>query len=289
MAAALVWFWVKRGYFAEGRHLVERALRWGSTGPDSVSVNLLLGAWNLAYWMGDYASAESAGQKALALSREAGDRWRAAFSLFALGLNATTRGEYQQATALADECLALARGTGDGWLIAHPLLVLGVVAYALEDDVQATTLFAEALALGRQVGDRWLIGIVAISLAEAFQRQDNCAQARSLYVEALAIGRELEDRILISTSLEGLAAMTRAQGQMVTAARLYGAAEAQREAIGIPVEAAGRAAYERGVARPRAALGEAAFAAAWADGRTLTIEHVIADVLEEPGAGLPVR
>jgi DNA-binding NarL/FixJ family response regulator len=47
--------------------------------------------------------------------------------------------------------------------------------------------------------------------------------------------------------------------------------------------AARRLGYERAVAAAREAVGEAAFATAWADGRRLSVDHILAEVLASTG------
>src|SRR5207247_705822 len=58
--------------------------------------------------------------------------------------------------------------------------------------------------------------------------------------------------------------------------RLLGSAETLREARGTPIPPVYRASYERSVAAARDRLGEKAFAAAWAQGRTMTPEQALA-------------
>jgi hypothetical protein len=61
------------------------------------------------------------------------------------------------------------------------------------------------------------------------------------------------------------------------AVRLLGAAEALREAGGRELEPADRVKHDRYVARAKADLGAAAFAAAWAAGRALPLEQAITE------------
>ena len=82
--------------------------------------------------------------------------------------------------------------------------------------------------------------------------------------------------MLIALGLEGLAAVVTTQGEQVWAARLWGAAEALREAMGVPIPPVYRAGFERSVAATRLLLGEKAFAAAWAEGRAMTPEQALA-------------
>ncbi len=76
------------------------------------------------------------------------------------------------------------------------------------------------------------------------------------------------------------------QDQSGRAARLWGAAEAIREQIGAPLPLAEHARYAAAVAHARAALGEHAFEAAWAEGRAQPLEQVITDALKGRGEAL---
>ena len=80
----------------------------------------------------------------------------------------------------------------------------------------------------------------------------------------------------LAPALEGLAAVVAAQGEPTWAARLWGTAEAQREAYSLPLAPVYRADYEQAVAASRTQLGEQSFAAAWAEGRSMTPEQVLA-------------
>ena len=59
-------------------------------------------------------------------------------------------------------------------------------------------------------------------------------------------------------------------------ARLWGAAESLREAISMPMRPIDRAHYEHALTTTRAQLGEKAFADAWSEGRTMSLEQVLA-------------
>ncbi len=75
-------------------------------------------------------------------------------------------------------------------------------------------------------------------------------------------------------NLEGLASVVATQGELRWAAKLWGAAEALREAMDIPRLPVDRVGYEQAVAAVRAQLGEDAFAAAWQEGRMMKLEQV---------------
>jgi tetratricopeptide (TPR) repeat protein len=157
---------------------------------------------------------------------------------------AIERGDYGRAVALHEESLALRRELGDKWGIASSLGNLGLVAFERGDYARAVALLEEGLALARDIG--------------AKHRVTEC--------------------------LEGLATVAGALDQPERAARLFGTADALRAALGAPLPPRERARREQAVAALRDALGEAAFAAAWAEGRALSLEDAVALALEDSDA-----
>jgi hypothetical protein len=113
-------------------------------------------------------------------------------------------------------------------------------------------------------------------LGEVEAARGDHAFARTLYEESLAMAQEIGDKELFASGLEGLASVGAVQGELAWATRLWGAAEALREAIGAPLPPVERADYEQAVAIARDRLGKDAFASAWAEGRALTAEQVLA-------------
>ncbi len=89
------------------------------------------------------------------------------------------------------------------------------------------------------------------------------------------MAKEIGDKELIASGLEGLASVVTVQGESTWAVRLWGTAEALREAIGAPLQPVERADYDHAVAAVRDQLGEEAFVSAWAEGRIMTAEQVL--------------
>jgi non-specific serine/threonine protein kinase len=86
-------------------------------------------------------------------------------------------------------------------------------------------------------------------------------------------------RLSLAQSLEDLAVLAGREQQSERAIRLLGAEEAFCETLGARPPVAFVAQYERTVAEGRAVLGEAAFAAAWAAGRAMSLEQAVEDAL----------
>jgi len=101
------------------------------------------------------------------------------------------------------------------------------------------------------------------------------AAARIHYQESLILAGEVGKDIIVS-SLEGLASIIAVQGPPAWAARLWGSAEMLRETMGTPIPPIERPSYEQSVDGARAQLGEQLFATAWVEGRTMTLEQVLA-------------
>jgi tetratricopeptide (TPR) repeat protein len=321
LAGALWWFWFVRNHFSEGRAWLGSVLTaTEALGRTAMRAKALNGAGGLAWSQGDYVSARTLQEEALAIQRELGDRQGIAYSLNGLGLVASSQGDYALARTLHEQSLAIQRELGDRRGIAYTLNNLGNIASSQGDYVSARTLYEEALALQRELWDKWGIanslnnlGLVASSqgdyaLAQTLQEEalvirrelgdrggianslnslgsvayeeGDYVSARMLHEQSLAIQRELGNRRGIAYSLESIAALTSAQGKAQRAARLWGAAQALREAIGSPLSPNERAEYDQRLAETRSMLGEEAFAAACSEGRSLSMEQAIVVALE---------
>jgi tetratricopeptide (TPR) repeat protein len=130
------------------------------------------------------------------------------------------------------------------------------------------------------LGDRRSIANSLNNLGNVAYYQGDYEAARTLLKESLALKRDLGDPIIAFT-LEGLAKLGVAVREPLHAARLWGAAERLREETGSPTEQISRPEYEQQVTAARLAVGNvAAFDAAWAEGRAMTMGQALAYALE---------
>ena len=118
------------------------------------------------------------------------------------------------------------------------------------------------------------------NLADTARTLGDYAMAEAQFAESLTLLQELGDKNGVAACLEGLAETAGAQGQPERCARLFGAAEALREVIGTVLTPPERADYDRAIMSARAALGDAAFQAAWTVGQSLSLEQAVASALE---------
>ncbi|MGH2604569.1 MAG: hypothetical protein ACRDJ9_34915, partial [Dehalococcoidia bacterium] len=181
----------------------------------------------------------------------------------AAAMLAGVQGDYPTALRLGREYLALSRAHGYAFGVARAQFWLGMIAEWQGDLARAQGRYAEALDLMRDRGDPYWVALALTSLASWMA---------------------LADKRGIAGAVAGLAGVATAEGRVEEAARLLGTAEALIEAIGVfhlmhPAE------YERAMIAARAALGEKAFATAWAAGRALPLNQALA---EAAAVGKPV-
>jgi non-specific serine/threonine protein kinase len=177
---------------------------------------------------------------------------------------------------LLEESLALGEELGNREAIASALYLLGELAQGEANAARGRELLEGSLALCREMGHRYGMAQTRSALARMEARQGNYAAASALYTDSLVSYRALNDGEGIGRCLDGLAGVVAAGGALAWAARLWGAAEAQREARAAPLLPVYRAAYEAAVAAVRAQLGDTPFSVAWAEGRTMTLDDVLA-------------
>jgi DNA-binding CsgD family transcriptional regulator len=94
------------------------------------------------------------------------------------------------------------------------------------------------------------------------------------------VRRDLGDRWRAASVLEGLAEALGTEGRYERSARLLGAADALREAIGAPVPPCERAGRERTESSVRGRMGDAQFSRLRAEGRTMALEETFSRALE---------
>jgi non-specific serine/threonine protein kinase len=199
-----------------------------------------------------------------------------ASALVGLSLGTLSAGDVDRAAALCEEGLAVNRLAGDRRGMYFALYGLMEVARAQGDVARAVALMEEAHALTRQQGDPWSIAFALSILGSLVLLQGDPVRAEALQRESLGLRRAIDDAVGIGRSLDGLGWAASAQRQFGRAARLFGAAEALREQIGAAPHLPWRAEHERWVAAAWVELGEETFAAAWAEGRALSLDDVVA-------------
>jgi hypothetical protein len=141
-------------------------------------------------------------------------------------------------------------------------------------------LLDEALGLYHELGLRGGQSIVLGNLGAVAFAGGDLPRARARWMEALTLYHELGSTLGLIYALERFAGLAQAASRAEVAARLWGAAEARREAIGAAQPLPERVFWAASLAATHAALGPA-FPATWNAGRALSLDAALAYALAE--------
>ena len=278
-ARLLFLFWLGHGHFREGQRWLERALAAGVGAAPVAQAPVLNAVAALAGPQGNYDRATTAAEAALVLARNLGDIANIAWSLNVLGSVASLHSDHARAVILWEEALDLRRSLGDASAVALVLLNLGNSSLIQADFDRAGSFLEEALEQAQKFGD-------IDTVAQVLEVQGWLSLAKGQHVRAASLFREsLRIRLDLSTAsglygcVYGVAQVAISLGRFERPVRLQAVAEAMREDVGGALEPYFRALYDQSLAESRAALGEEAFAAAWAAGAALPLEAVVTEAL----------
>jgi predicted ATPase/DNA-binding CsgD family transcriptional regulator len=271
-----------QGSYAAANALLEEGVPLSREAGDRFGTACSLTYWsNVALYQGDYVRARALAEESLALFRDLGSRMDSTFALIRLVEVSFFQGDLAQAYTVAEESLALCIEEVSANK-AETLCLLGKVVLQQGDSARAHALAGESLALSKEVNEKSNICPSLSLLGKVTSAQGNYAGARAYYEQSLQVAREAGFHWEIACGLEGLASIVAAQNELAWAARLWGAAETLREVLGASLPPVERPDYEHAVAATRAQLGEKTFVAAWAEGRTMTPDQVLASLEPSP-------
>jgi DNA-binding CsgD family transcriptional regulator len=277
MAGVLTRFWWLAGHFGEGHRWLTRALA-AAPAASEARMRALHGAGWLAHFQRDSATARTLLEECLAIAERRQDRWWHSWVLHALGRVAYFEFDAVAARDFGERSLAIAEELGDRWLIAWAVHLLGLAAYIADRFPVAQQYYDRSLAIRRELGH--LDGIVIVLYLKGIvsERSGDVGAALTLYREALEVGRDLNSAWLVSSVLAHFVSVA-AHHNPERAARIGGAVTLMSESahtVPIPIT---EVLFNQGVREARQKLGESAFSAAWAEGRVMSLEAVVAEAL----------
>jgi predicted ATPase/DNA-binding SARP family transcriptional activator/Tfp pilus assembly protein PilF len=324
LAAALFWFWWARGHVREGRAWLERMLALAPGARTVSRCGALLNAAGLMYMQAELEAAHDLNEEALGIAHELGDEVRVALALNGRGVIAFDRGEYEEARrdfeacletmrvhgalrgartlvplgsiafmqgdhdrarALYEEALALALELGDMYTIAGALGWLGLIARREGEEALARSRLEESLSIARAAGEEGMVVVFLWALGTLACDRGDLTLARDLQAESLRTAWEFGILKYLNTSFEAIATIMLSEERFEPAAQLWGAAEAFRDAKGIPIQPYRQAEYEEAVAALRASLDESRLRAAWQRGRAMPLAQAVAYAREAVEGG----
>ena len=275
--------WV-RGNTAEARSLTEEALAiFKEVDHREYVAYSLFSLALVASSQGEYARACTLYEGSVAIHRELENKRGIAHSLSQLAQALfDSQADHARVRSLVEECLTLSREVGFKEGIAAAQCLSGQLALSQSDLATAHAEVEQSVLLYKEMGHRHGLAESLAVLGKVLAAEGDYAAAQALYEESLAISGELGEKWMIARGLVGLGEVVAAEHKLAWAAQLWGAADALRDAIGVPIPPVELTEYERSLAATRVHLGERAFAAAWAKGRAITPRQALAAQGQKP-------
>jgi predicted ATPase/class 3 adenylate cyclase len=271
-------YWINRGLLGLGQRITADALaRAGAQEPNAARSRGLTDAGQLAFYMGRYGEAKKYLDESLAIARQLGDRGRIAKVLQPLGMVLLGQGDLPAARGHLEEAVAMARDLGDRRELAAALNALAQLTRTEGALEAAEPLYENVVALARELGDRESIAIGLLNLAMVAIGRGAEERATQMLLDVLAIAGEIGSKAAGQSALDVAAGLAALRQKWESAARFFGASEAQTGETGLHRDPADEAFLAPLIAKTQAALGSAAFGAAEGAGRALSYEAAIAD------------
>jgi hypothetical protein len=175
--------------------------------------------------------------------------------------------------ALDHEAVALLQNVWDVWNILWPLRGLVWMAVVRGDEGQVLAIVEEQIESLRDRQETDGLVFLLHLFGVLVSASGDVTRATALLRETMALQWERRSH-LIPEHLEAFAWLAVEQGHVVRAAHLLGATDSMLEGKSIYI--ATRFAHQHLVGKLRAQLGETMFAAAWVEGKAMTLEQAVA-------------
>jgi predicted ATPase/class 3 adenylate cyclase len=269
-----------RGPFGEGQRWLEAALQAGDEQAPAARARAMRAAAGLAERQGDLEQAQAFAESSLSLARSIGDDTLTGDALLLLGIIAVDAEDYDRAESLQREAQVVFSRSGNDAAVRETLGMLGFLMIARHDYAQAHSVIEEALRLSRQADDSRGVLLNVANLGHLSAREGRFQEALPLMGEALQRTRQQFDVQGVADTLEDIAAVAAALLHHEEAAVMLGGADALREGMEGVMEPVGLALHEQTLASLGSNLEADRFAAAWEQGRGMSLDHAVAYALE---------
>jgi non-specific serine/threonine protein kinase len=282
LVSSLDYFLYYRDHSVEGHRWFMRLLDKLNEIPSQYQVRFLLGAGRLTWVNGEVEHSMRLWQKALALSRELGDRRSEAWSLIRLATSSIDKpDEYESSVEQVEEGLAIFRELDELPGIAQGLNIIGELARSAGDYGRAREVYEACLVTCRKTGEVFRQIMMLENLSYVYYEEAEYQLAKEYASKCLKRMIEVGVKLGVLSSFAALAGPLSRLGEPEKAARLLGASSTLLDAMGLaqhPSDLHETIKYRKEVQRR---LDPAAYEAAWAEGQALSLEQAIDYALRE--------
>ncbi len=289
LAEGLWYFWWIHGDLSEGRGWLARALEAVERAPGGIEGGLdpvllgraLAGAARLAWAAADFEPARDLAERAWTLLRDHAGALDQGLVLQTLGVVSTARQDLPAARAWLEQARARFESLAedDPWRrdrLAGVLIVLGSVDFFEGDYGRAAERYLAARTDCVARDDLTGVALCDLYLAHVRLLEQRLDESLDLARRALGQYHQVGWLQYVAECFEIIAFANQAAGNAVDAVRLVGAADALRDRTGNPATLALARLREERLPLLREALGEEAYAAELAAGRSMTSEQSLA-------------
>jgi len=283
LVGLLHWFWYSIGQWPEARQWLRSALTVpAGERPTRDRAMLLFSAGAIASLQARPESAQAHLVEAESLAESLGDD-----RLLAYARNYRAMALTQIAAPEGEQPLRLAytwfRETNDLYGLRLNFLLQATHKLGQNDLQGALEASEEGVRAARVFGLDRELSIALQVMGMILVRQGELPRGMAALRDALECTRRDPQPLFASRSIELIASSLALRGSFTDAARLHGAAAANRDRIGARYWQTDSDQHRPALAAARAALGDEAFEAAFADGRAMDIDAALALALEAAG------
>jgi non-specific serine/threonine protein kinase len=226
----------------------------------------------------EYRRGKALLEEAIAVNRQAGTLWWAAWNMQHLGASAREHAELEFAARTLEEGEAILTRLGESHAHSHLIAFLGAVLFERGERERGQQLIEQSLAESRAISCEDGAAVALYLLAGLTRVRGDAVLATRRAIEGLVLQHRQSNDALgarLAASVELLGGLACEQGQPERAARLFGAAATVRNNSGVPMPPILRAGYDRDLVATRGQLGARRFDGAWAEGAQMNVGKLV--------------
>lgn len=221
----------------------------------------------------DYPRVEYYARQSLAIAREIGDKNLEALGLMNLGVALRGQAQNEAAKAHFQRSLAIFGELGEKRSVAALHNYLGNLAQDQGHWQEACQLYQQSLELNQELGDFWGLGISTHNLAALWCEQQEYPRAWEMLLQSLTHYRSAGVRHGLNECFETLARIALKRGGSEQAAWALGVLDQLETSMGLAVSLEQQGLRKQLVDELTEIMGPPAFALAYQDGRSVSLEH----------------
>ncbi len=277
LAGSLIWG-LERAYRSEAYERIKYMLSRTDLAKPTQGRAIALTAIGFVAWvLSNFEEGRAYLEEASSILRRLDDKPSLAWTLVFLAATAIAQSDYVGAKAFVEEALAIARELG---LKGKAVMGVGLgfggdIPWYEGDYARAEEMYEQSIILLTELGEVNFRARQVRQLGYLALRHGDYSDARDMFTKSLQANLEVGHQVGPLACLAALAALAVGQKDYRRAALLFGMVEAQLEVIKVHLIPSDETIYRHYLAVLQAELETPAYATAYAEGRTLSLEQAL--------------